>query len=122
VANPIPALLTSRADPPERAARYDAEIARVTVALVAMGATRVVLFGSRAAGRATRWSDADLMAVMPCPAGESLPGRWARVWQAVAPTVALDLLVYTPEEWSALLHRGGRFVHAVAAGRVLHGA
>jgi predicted nucleotidyltransferase len=71
-------------------------------------AERALLFGSHAAGRATALSDVDLIVVretaLPWPErGEP----FADMWQAFG---AIDLLVYTPEEWRALLSRPTPFL------------
>lgn len=79
-----------------------------------------MLFGSRARGSSVRGSDVDLLVVVPEVPGERFADRVARVWDAVQPRVAMDLLVYTPRELEAL-REGRRFIRdALAEGVVLH--
>ena len=114
------AIATPMAESEEERASIECEIERLTRELVELGAERVILFGSRARGTAVRGSDVDLLVVMPCPGEESFPGRLARVAERLAPRTAVDLLVYTPEEFDRL-RETRRFVRdAVLEGRVLH--
>ena len=113
---------TSIAEPPEETARAREEILRLAGALRAMGARRAILFGSRARGDAIRGSDVDLLVIMPCPTGETYATRLTRVAQALRPNVALDLLVYTPEEFAEMSVSRPFVRHAVAEGEVLFDA
>ncbi|MBI2901861.1 MAG: nucleotidyltransferase domain-containing protein [Planctomycetes bacterium] len=105
---------------PEARAAADGEVRRIVAELAARGATRVVLFGSRARGTARQGSDADLLVVMPCPPEESFPRRIARVWQELRPRMAVDILVYTPEEFAEIATSRTFVREALAEGRVLH--
>lgn len=103
----------------DRAALLQAEAERLTTLLVARGATLVVAFGSFARGSVGQVSDLDLIAVMP----SDLPfiKRLLELYGEMAPTVGLDLLVYTPEEFEEMRVRP--FVRrALEEGRVLHAA
>ncbi|MEZ4267488.1 MAG: nucleotidyltransferase domain-containing protein [Myxococcota bacterium] len=114
--------LPAGTEPPEVTAAIRAEIERLTLALRSLGAIRVILFGSRARGDHVRGSDTDLLVVLPELAGESYPARVARVWAAIDPRIALDLLVYSPAEFEEMQHSRPFVRNAVAEGRVLHGS
>ncbi|HWQ28108.1 MAG TPA: nucleotidyltransferase domain-containing protein [Dehalococcoidia bacterium] len=103
----------------ERAARLDAELARLVSELRAMGATLIVLFGSYAAGRRDLFTDLDLLVVME--SDEPFVHRTARLYRRLHPQVATDLLVYTPEEFEEMRERP-LVRHALATGKVLHEA
>ncbi len=95
------------------------ELERLTLRLREMGARKIVLFGSYAKGRADACTDLDILAVLE----SELPfvERTGDLYRLLAPRVALDLLVYTPEEWLAMNDRP--FIrNAVAEGRVLYEA
>lgn len=93
------------------------EIPRITAELIGMGATKVILFGSRARGEHTDWSDIDMIAVMRSDL--PFPERLMSVYRQVLPRVALDLLVYTPEEFE----RGNPLIStALEHGQVLYEA
>jgi len=103
----------------ERARRREemikGEIERLTQALIQMGAERIILFGSRARGEARRWSDADMLAVLP----SDLPfvERMAEIYRQLVPC-GVDLLIYTPEEFTS----GSLFIRrALQEGKVLYG-
>lgn len=106
----------------ERAKREEkltSEAERIAGILVQRGATLVVVFGSLARGAVGIASDLDMIAVMR----SDLPfiKRLEALYAAIHPTVGLDLLVYTPEEFESMRERG--FIrHVLAEGRVLHAA
>ena len=102
-----------------RAGKLASEAERIAALLVERGATLVVVFGSVARGDVGIASDLDMIAVMQ----SELPfiKRLEELYGALHPTVGLDLLVYTPEEFEYMRERG--FIrHALAEGRVLHAA
>jgi predicted nucleotidyltransferase len=68
---------------------------------------RLGYFGSYASGRWGVGSDLDLVAVVTS-AGEPFERR-ALAWDLNAIPVPAEILVYTEEEWTRLLHEGGRF-------------
>ncbi len=104
---------------PGRRALLDAALPRIVEGLVARGATLVVLFGSEARGGAGSLGDLDLLAVME--SDEPFVERLARLYRELRPGVAVDLLVYTPEEFHAMRHRP--FLrHVLAEGKVLYEA
>src|SRR2546428_12348973 len=81
----------------------EAELERITRALPDLGVTRALLFGSLARGDVRGQSDLDLILIVDT--GEPFVERCARVYQALAPAVGMDLLVYTPQEFEAMRER-----------------
>ncbi|MFQ6099249.1 MAG: nucleotidyltransferase domain-containing protein [Armatimonadota bacterium] len=71
----------------------------MTRELAALGAERVILFGSRARDDHEPWSDADLVVVMP--SSLTFVERLVDVYRQVSPRITMDILVYTPEEFAA---------------------
>jgi predicted nucleotidyltransferase len=69
-------------------------------ALVRANAERAYVFGSYAAGRADRYSDLDLLIVIPTDCGFFERGRLLP--EAWSLGVAVDVLIYTPAEWEQL--------------------
>ncbi len=85
----------------QRRVRLESELQRfLTVVTEQMHPERIILFGSLANGQVHEWSDLDLAVI----AETELPffERLRRVFDWVAPTVGLDVLVYTPTEWDHL--------------------
>lgn len=100
-------------------AELTAEIERLTREAAAMGAERVVLFGSAARGQAGLTSDLDLLIVWDSHL--DFVNRCAEAYRRLKPRVAADLLVYTPDEMTQMKDRP--FVrHALAEGKVLYAA
>jgi predicted nucleotidyltransferase len=83
-----------------RRGALQAELDRIVAALPALGVRRAVLFGSLARGEVGITSDLDLILVVDSP--EPFTERCARFYRELAPRVALDLLVYTPDELEAM--------------------
>ncbi|MCI0587166.1 MAG: nucleotidyltransferase domain-containing protein [Planctomycetes bacterium] len=108
-------------DPAGADRHAEAELERIVrVVVERFDPERVVLFGSRAEGRAAPDSDADLLVVMRT----ALPfyERAAAIRDAIWPhDLGLDLLVYTPEEVVPLESDPLSFVGGILrTGKVLH--
>lgn len=99
-----------------------AEFERIVARLVEMGAQRVIIFGSRARGDHRPDSDFDLIVVLPDDESIRYGKRLARLYEALVPTIAIDILVYTPDEFERLLRERAFVRQAVAEGRALHAA
>ena len=93
------------------------ETERLTREAAALGVERVVLFGSAARGEAGLTSDLDLLMVWDTEL--AFVDRVAAMYAHLQPTVACDILVYTPAE---MVHMAERpFVRrALAEGRELY--
>lgn len=78
---------------------------------------KVILFGSYAAGRRDLFTDLDLLVVMDSPL--DFVARGVELARRLRASVALDLLVYTPEEMERMRDRP--FLrHALRTGKVLY--
>ena len=79
---------------------------------------RVLLFGSYASGEATPDSDVDLMVIMPA---RNVIDQMVRIWRALDPPFAFDVLVRTPYQMAWRLKEGDWFLREVVAqGKVLY--
>jgi predicted nucleotidyltransferase len=86
---------------------------RLVPLLKQRGAVKAVLFGSYARGSADAWSDVDLVVVMPTEkAFVERPFDLKEILDALP--AAVDLLVYTPEEFEADMRRGRNVFDALA--------
>jgi predicted nucleotidyltransferase len=90
------------------------QIAHVIVGpLEAAGAERAVAFGSYARGDADGYSDLDLAVVLHT--GRPATERWRLLTGVLDQLrIPVDLLVYTPEEFSRGMHRGFGVFAAIA--------
>jgi predicted nucleotidyltransferase len=78
---------------------------------------RIILFGSYAAGRRDLFTDLDLLVVMDSPL--DFVARGVELARRLRANVALDLLVYTPEEMERMRDRPF-LCHALKTGKVLY--
>lgn len=86
--------------------------------LKALGALKVILFGSLARGEVGLWSDLDLIAVMP----SSLSSKeWMRKIHAeVDREIACDILAYNEKELEETVPISGFLRHALSEGRIIY--
>lgn len=95
------------------------EIERLTRIAPELGVQRMILFGSAARGEPGLASDLDLLVVWDTSLG--FLERTVELYRRLKPKVAMDLLVYTPDEMKRMIHRP--FIRrALEQGRVLHEA
>ena len=82
---------------------------------------KIVLFGSHAYGTPRPDSDVDLLIVMPYEGGGIRQA--VRIFQAVAPSFGLDIVVRRPDEMRQRLADGDFFLRdIVSKGKVLYDA
>ena len=86
--------------------------------LKALGALKVILFGSFARGETRLWSDLDLIAVMP----SSLSGKeWRRkIYGQVDRMIACDIAVYNEKELEETIPISSFLRHALKEGRTIY--
>jgi len=82
-----------------------------------LSVTKAVLFGSLASGTIGETSDLDLLLI--APSRERFTRRLEHFYRALAPSVALDLFVYTPEEFSVMALTNPFVRAAVSLGKVV---
>jgi len=87
-------------EPPDVPSRLDALDALVE-RLQPMRPVRILLFGSAARGTDDRLSDLDVIVVAERVRPRFLD-RIADAYDLIDPTYALDILIYTPEEYRAM--------------------
>lgn len=94
---------------------------RIQAELIGLNPEKVILFGSAARGEETLTSDLDYLVVIKEEAGpESFIERNARVYKAVKPRIAVDILVYTPEEFAEMKGRSPFVKRALQEGIVVY--
>nr|WP_287152952.1 nucleotidyltransferase domain-containing protein [Candidatus Solincola tengchongensis] len=85
-----------------------------------MGAEMIVLIGSLAREQVNPFGDVDLVVVMRTE--KRFLDRLQEVYGRIQPRVAMDILVYTPEEFEELRDSSPFLSHALKGGRVLYAA
>ncbi len=104
----------------KRKAALDEELQRWLPLLInSLSPERIILFGSMNNNQVSEWSDIDLVIIQDT----KLPflKRIQKVFQLLHPRVGLDVLVYTPKEYEALV-QDRKFVRDEIAtkGKVLY--
>ncbi len=111
-------MLVRRGDAEQRRLRLEQELARMVPMLKARGAQRVILFGSLAREEAVWPGDIDLIVVLETQ--QRFLDRLDEMYRLLDCPLALDLLVYTPEEFEQMQHTNPLIRRAVQEGRELH--
>jgi len=79
--------------------------------------THLIIFGSRAEGRADEESDIDIILVSERFKDIRFPNRMGHFLNTIWPHVHVDAICYTPEEFEIMMHHQSSFVrNAVAHG------
>ncbi len=95
------------------------ELQRVIDQLKEMGAKKIILFGSLGKGEARLGSDIDLLALFQDK--DNFKNRMKRVYDRIDCAEAIDLLVYSFEEFERIKERPF-FRHILSHGRVIYEA
>ncbi|HAA84976.1 MAG TPA: nucleotidyltransferase domain-containing protein [Kosmotogaceae bacterium] len=94
------------------------ELNRIVKILSDMGVSRVLAFGSFVTGKTGMESDLDLIVVMKTQ--ERFIDRLVRIYTAVDPKIAVDILVYTPDEFKKMSSNNPLIRQAVKEGKVVY--
>ncbi len=102
----------------EREKRLEASMESITKQLAALGALKVILFGSLATGTVDVYSDLDLLVVMPsAKTGKEWMGI---VYGNVERDVDADIIVYNQEEFRERLPSSSFLRHILDHGSVVY--
>lgn len=101
-----------------REEKLRAALGSIVDQLRALGALKVVLFGSLARAEVDVGSDLDLLVIMPATrTGE----EWTRlVYERLERGVAADIIVYNESEFNAMLPRSSFLREVLRTGSVVH--
>jgi len=86
--------------------------------MINMGVERILLFGSFAMNSVSRSSDIDLIVVMKTD--KRFLDRIEEIYNHIRPNIALDLLVYTPEEFEHIQKTSPFLKSALRYGKILY--
>jgi predicted nucleotidyltransferase len=87
------------------------KVAHIIASLEEYDPQRVILFGSWARGDEDEYSDLDLVIIKETQ--ERFLDRLEKVYELVKPTFAMDVLVYTPQEFAEMQERENPFIEVV---------
>ncbi len=85
----------------KRKIKLDCELERVVSRIKDLGVQKIILFGSLAKGQISFSSDIDLIVIKETD--KRFIKRLKEVYSHVKPKTAVDILVYTPQEYRYLL-------------------
>jgi predicted nucleotidyltransferase len=104
----------------ERRKALEQHLPRIVEQLKALGALKVILFGSFARGGIGLGSDLDLIAIMPSSPSSR---EWIRkIYAEVDRGIACDILVYSEGDLQAMLTTSRFLRHALTEGKVIYEA
>lgn len=86
-------------------------VAHIITSLEEYDPQQVILFGSGARGDEDEYSDLDLVIIKETQ--ERFLDRLEKVYELVKPTFAMDVLVYTPQEFAEMQEQENPFIEMV---------
>ena len=111
----LPQILRSKA---EREAQLRSSLDSIADQLKAMGALRIVLFGSLAKGEVDVRSDLDLLVIMPSAKSGK---EWSRlVYDNVERGVDSDIIVYNQDEFAEMIRASSFLTVVMESGKVIY--
>lgn len=105
-------------EPASRKKKLKKELNRIVSKLQDLEIEKIILFGSLASGNIDFTSDIDLIIIKKTT--QRFLKRLEAVYEYTKPRCAIDILVYTPEEFSKLLEESGFVKNAVKNGQTLY--
>jgi len=111
---------TTRSAVEARRLRLEDQLSRLLPDLPKWGVKKVILFGSFARGEARSRSDLDLLIIQET--SKRFLDRLDMFYKLIDPQVAVDILVYTPEEFERMRAQSPFIQHILKEGRILYEA
>jgi len=102
----------------ERRKQLEEELQRVLPLIIRSGVKKVILVGSLAKGEVHRTSDIDLIIVKETK--KRFMDRLDEFYSLLIPRVAMDIFVYTPEEFERMKEESHFLKVALKQGKVLY--
>ncbi len=97
----------------------DPKIVRVLNQLKEYSPEKIILFGSRAKNACDFYSDIDLIIIKKTE--RLFLDRIKEVLRIIKPNFAIDILVYTPDEFRKMVSEGNPFLeHVLKEGKVIY--
>ncbi len=102
----------------QRKASLAKEVKRITSILKSMGAKKIILFGSLVRNQVRVASDVDIIVVLDTK--KKFLDRLDEIYRRIAPSIAVDILVYTPSEFNKMKETNPFVMRALREGRILY--
>ncbi len=107
-----------RAQKEKRKKQLSQGLKKIGQQLKEMGAIKIILFGSYARGKVGRWSDLDILVIMP----PTKSGKeWMKeIYENLERTVDYNILAYTEEELNKNIPISRFLRHVLKTGKVVY--
>lgn len=105
-------------EPKKREEKLKKELSRIISKLRQLELEKIILFGSLATGNIEFTSDLDLIIIRRTK--KRFLKRLEEIYEYLEPRCAIDILVYTPEEFDKLLKESNFIKDAVKEGKTLY--
>ena len=97
----------------------DPRVARIVNLLKEYSPEKVILFGSQAKNSSDSYSDIDLVVVKKTE--KPFLDRVKEALKIIKPSFAIDIIVYTPDEFQQMVSEGNPFLeHVLEEGEVIY--
>jgi predicted nucleotidyltransferase len=102
----------------KRKQKLEAELQRIILEIIKLGVEKIILFGSLSSGDVHKSSDIDLIIVKKTE--KKFLERLEEFYNYLNPQVAVDILVYTPEEFEEMKRNNPFIITALKHGRIIY--
>ena len=102
----------------KRKQKLEAELQRIILDIIKLGVEKIILFGSLSSGDVHKSSDIDLIIVKKTK--KKFLERLEEFYNYLNPQVAVDILVYTPEEFEEMKENNPFIMSAIKQGRIIY--
>jgi predicted nucleotidyltransferase len=102
----------------KRREKLESEIKRIIPEIIKLGVEKIILFGSLNSENVHKSSDIDILVIQKTE--KKFLERVDEYYNYLKPKVAIDIFVYTPEEFEEMKERNFFIISALKKGRVIY--
>jgi len=102
----------------KRREKLEEELKRIIPEIIKLGVEKIILFGSLNSENVHKSSDIDLIVVQKTE--KNFLERIEKFYNYLNPKVAMDIFVYTPEEFEEMKNKNSFIKSALKKGRIIY--
>jgi len=102
----------------KRREKLEEELKRIIPEIIKLGVEKIILFGSLNSENVHKSSDIDLIVVQKTE--KNFLERLEKFYNYLNPKVAMDIFVYTPEEFEEMKNKNSFIKSALKKGRIIY--
>jgi len=102
----------------KRKKEIEENLKKIVQKIIEIGVEKIILFGSTVEGMVSKSSDIDIIIVKKT--NKKFLERLDEIYKIINPDIAVDLIVYTPEEYEKFKETNSFLKNALKRGRVLY--